>query len=109
MTKGFIAAVAAGLLLLAAAPEAKAWGFARSGSFYRSGGSFYHTSNRAAYGPYGEHSSSRTTSYNPYTGFQHSGYGQTSGYGGSAYHSSSMSGYGGAGYGRYSAGAYRRW
>jgi hypothetical protein len=120
MSKYLIAAAAA---LLCHAADAHAWGAARAGSTYHTpGGGYSHTSTRAAYGPYGEHSSTHTTGYNPSTGFYHSGSGQTSGaYGGSAHHSSAAYGAGGYGHGYaaggYStpyrsgayAGAYRRW
>jgi hypothetical protein len=112
--------LAAPLLCLANASEARAWGAYHAGYTYHSpGGGFTHSSANSFSGPYGEHTGSRSTSYNPYTGFSHTGSGQTSGaYGGSAYHSSSAyGGYGGyhGGYvGAYGgsaayAGAYRRW
>jgi hypothetical protein len=118
MMKTLLVTLAAVLVSLLAASEAQAWGgFHRGFTYHSPGGGFYHTGSTAAYGPYGEHTASRSFGYNPSTGFYHSGYGQTSGYGGSAYHYSS--GYGGYGssyggyrtaydYGGY-AGAYRRW
>jgi hypothetical protein len=119
LKKTLLLLVAAACVSLATASEARAWGAIHRGYTYHTpGGGFSHTGSTAAYGPYGEHTSSHSTSYNPYTGFSHTGYGQTSGYGGSAYHySSGHGGYGGyaggfqgayGGYGAY-AGAYRRW
>src|SRR5262245_25218796 len=102
------------LLMLAAlfaalltATEARAWGgFHRGYTIHTPAGGFYHYGSTAAYGPYGEHTASRSFGYSPYTGAYHTGYGQTAGYGGSAYHYSS--GYGGYGgyYGGYQS-AYR--
>jgi hypothetical protein len=121
MHRFLIAALAACGLLIVLAPEAKAWGAARAGYTYRGpAGGVYHTSTRAAYGPYGVHTSSHTTAYSPYGGGYHAGYGQTMGYGGTAYHySTGYGGYGGYGtYGGYHAtyggvgtygGVYRRW
>jgi hypothetical protein len=122
MHRYLIATLAACGLLFVLAPEARAWGAARCGATYHgAGGGFYHTSSRAAYGPYGEHTSTHTTAYSPSTGLYHSGSGQTSGYGGSAYHSSAgyHNAYGGYGaYGGYHStyggaaaygGAYRGW
>lgn len=120
MNKTLFLLFAAALLSLATAKKASAWGAFHSGySYHTPGGGFYHSGSTAACGPYGEHTSSHSSSYNPQTGFSHSGYGQTSGYGGSsAYHSSSSSnGYGtfhggflgaAGGFGGF-AGAYRRW
>jgi hypothetical protein len=109
---------AAALLWLATATEARAWGgFHRGYTYHSPGGGFYHSGSTAAYGPYGEHTSSRSFGYSPYTGAYHSGSSQSSGLYGSSYHyssghdgyGSSYGGYRGAyGYGSY-AGAYRRW
>lgn len=117
MNKALIVMAAGTALLLASAP-AHGYGAARCGYSYRGpGGGVYHTSTTAAYGPYGEHTATRTTGYTPATGVYHTGSGQTSGYGGSAYHYSAGGGGAGYGYGGYSgaygtagyAGAYRRW
>jgi hypothetical protein len=117
--QALLLSVAAALVSLVTAAEARAWGAYHRGYTYHSpGGGFYHTGSTAAYGPYGEHTASRSYGYSPTTGAYHSGYGQTSGYAGSSYHySSGYGGYGGyyggyrgayGGYGGY-AGAYRRW
>jgi len=96
--------IAAALVSLVTATDVRAWGgFYRGFTVYTPEG-FYHHGATAAYGPYGEHTASRSFGYSPYTGAYHAGYGQTAGCGGSSYHYST--GYGG--YGGY-AGAYRRW
>lgn len=108
----------AALLSLAAATEAHAWGGFHRGFTIHTPEGFYHHGSTAAYGPYGEHTASRSFGYSPSTGGFHAGYGQSSGYGGSSYHySSGHSGYGSSyggyrsayGYGGAYAGAYRRW
>src|SRR5262249_6121993 len=116
--KALLLSVAAAVVSLLAAAEAHAWGaFHRGFTYHTPGGGFYHSGATAAYGPYGEHAASRSFRHSPSTGFYHSGYGESAGYGGSAYHySSGVGGYGGYyggyrgvyGYGAY-AGAYRRW
>src|SRR5881275_1989497 len=113
MCKRTLLAVAL-LASLATAREARAWGAYHAGYTYHSpSGGFTPSGTTAAYGPYGEHTSTHSTSYSPNSGFSHTGYGQTSGaYGSSAHYSTgSSSSYGGyhSSYGGYSAGAYRRW
>jgi len=117
--KALLPLVAAAFLSLAAAGQAHAWGgFHRGYTYHTPGGGFYHSGSTAAYGPYGEHTASRSYGYNPSTGFYHSGHSQSAGYGGSSYHySAGTRGYGGYyggyrgayGYSRGYAGAYRRW
>jgi hypothetical protein len=118
MNRFLIATLAACWLMIASAPEAKAWGAARVGYTYHGAGGYYHTSTRAAYGPYGMHTVTGTGGYSPYAGVYRTGYGV--GYRGTAYgYSTGYGGYGGySTYGGYHAtyggvgaygGVYRRW